>query len=368
MRICYLTNNIDPETGCGKLSHKLIETVKAERPEWEIVALTTKKTGDLKEEIPLIYPNKYKLLSNLTRIRSIIKKCDLVHALDGFPYGLVSAVVNFGVNKKLIITGIGTGSIKPLYNSFYSILLKWAYRRADKVTAISHYTAREINKVIPDLEIEAIPLGVDFEEFSKIDLEQVPEKIKNKKPYILSVGAFKKRKGYHISLLAFAKVLEKIPDLNYVIVGDSQKGSDYFLELKKIAKDLGIEDRVFIFSNINREFLRKLYNNAELFFLISQDIEKDVEGFGLVFLEAAASGLPVIGSKDTGAEDAILDRENGFLVKQDDIEEITVAILRLLKDKNLRNKLSRKSIEFAKQSSWKSRLGVYIKIYKNLLE
>ena len=368
MRICYLTHNVDPGTGCGKFSRKLIEGVKKENPDWEITILSTKKVGDLEGEIPLIFANKYKLFFNLGEIHSVIKKCDLIHALDGFPYGIIAALANIGLNKKLIITGIGTAAIRPLYHPIYSKPLKWAYRKADRVITISHYTAREINKIIPDLKIKVINHGVDFEEFSKKESEEIPREIEDKKPYILSVGAFKKRKGYHISLPAFAQVLQRIPDLNYVIVGDPKKRSDYFSEIKKIMKDLGIKNKVFIFSNINREFLRQLYNNAELFCLTSQDVGKDVEGFGLVFLEAASSGLPVIGSMNTGAEDAILDMENGFLVKQNNIEKIAESILIILNDKDLKDKFSKKSINFAKLLSWEDKIGRYIKIYKNLLE
>jgi len=366
MKICYLTHNINSEKGTGKFSIKLITTVREKKPEWNITILTTQKTEDLKEEILLISSNKYKLLFNLTKIRSVIKKCDLIHALDGFPYGIIAAIINIGLGKKLFITGIGTGAVRALYNPTYSWLLRWAYKKADKVFAISNYTAKEINKVIPELRIEAIPLGVDFADFSKKDFKKKPIEIIQKKPYILTVGAVKRRKGYHISLRAFAQALRKIPNLNYVIVGKPDKDPQYFLELEKIMKELEIENKVFIFSNIEKEFLRKLYNNAELFCLMSQDIEKDLEGFGLVFLEAAASGLPVIGSKNCGAEDAILDNENGFLIEQNDIRAVKEAILNILSDENLKRKLSQNSIALAKKSDWESKMVKYINSYELL--
>jgi glycosyltransferase involved in cell wall biosynthesis len=99
---------------------------------------------------------------------------------------------------------------------------------------------------------------------------------------------------------------------------------------------------------------------------MSQDVKKDVEGFGLVFLEAAASGLPVIGSRNTGAEDAILNNQNGFLLKQDDITAISNSILKILTDKYLKERFSQSSIIFAKNSSWKKRLQKYINIYESL--
>ncbi len=366
MRICYLTYSIDPNKGIGKFSSRLIKTVKEKNPDWDITILTTQKTGDLKEEIPLISSNKYKLLFNLTKIRSAVKKCDLIHALDGFPYGIVASVANIGLGKKLFITGIGTGAVRALYNPIYSWPLKWAYKKADKVFTISDYTAREINKVIPEVKIKTITPGVDFNDFCQKDLGSLSQKIVEKKPYILTVGTMKERKGYHISLPAFAQVIKKIPNLNYVIVGNPKKDPKYFSRLKKIIKELGIEKRVFIIRRVETGFLRKLYNNAELFCLMSQDIDKDIEGFGLVFLEAAASGLPIVASKDTGAEDAVLDRQNGFLVDQKDVLASSDNILRILNDRKLKRKFSERSIEFAKESSWESKTVKYIQHYKSL--
>ena len=361
MRICYLTYSLDLDRGAGKFSKTLIDTFHNINPEWDIIVLTTRPTGDQNEK-PIIYANKYKLLLNFIKIRSIIRDCDLVHALDGFPFGVIAALATMGLKKRLIITGLGTGAIRTLYHPIYSKLLKWAYQRADTVTTISRYTAREINKKIPKLKIDVITPGVNFDDFKK-EPDNVPKEILGKKPYLLTVGTIKKRKGHHISLPAFAEVLKKIPELNYIIVGNPAPGSKYFLELKEIMRRLKIEDRVFIFSNIDQGFLRQLYNNAELFFLMSQNIEQDVEGFGLVFLEAASSALPVIGSRHCGAEDAILDKENGFLIEPDDIRAVSAAIIKILSDQDLKTKLSERSIAFAKSMDWQSQARSYLKVY-----
>ncbi|MFH1423750.1 MAG: glycosyltransferase family 4 protein [Candidatus Nealsonbacteria bacterium] len=361
MKICYLTYSLDLDRGAGKFSKTLIDTFRDMNPEWDIVVLTTRPTGDPNEK-PIIYADKYKLLINFIKIRSIIRECDVVHALDGFPFGVIAALATMGSKKKLIITGLGTGAIRTLYRPIYSKLLKWAYQRADTVTAISRYTAREINKKIPRLKIKVITPGVNFDEFKK-ESSLVPKEISEKKPYLLTVGTIKKRKGHHIALPAFAEVLKKIPELNYVIVGNPAIGSEYYLKLKETMQRLKIEDRVFIFSNIDQGFLRQLYNNAELFFLMSQNIGQDVEGFGLVFLEAAASALPVIGSKNCGAEDAILDKENGFLVEPDDIGAVSEAIIKILSDQDLKAGFSERSVAFAKTMDWRKQAGTYSEIY-----
>ncbi|HLD34827.1 MAG TPA: glycosyltransferase family 4 protein, partial [Patescibacteria group bacterium] len=106
----------------------------------------------------------------------------------------------------------------------------------------------------------------------------------------------------------------------------------------------------------------------ELFFLMSQAGGHDIEGFGLVFLEAAASGLPTIGSKDCGAEDAILDGKNGFLVDAKDIGGFSDAIKKILGDANLKKKMSEESRKFAGASGWDRRTEEYVQIYQTLLK
>lgn len=337
MKICYLNHDTQSRTGAGRFYRFFSEAVKKIFPGLSIEALTSEN---------LLYPNKIKLLLALPVIRKIIKGCDIVHALDGWPYGVIGALASLGLGKKLIITAIGTGAVKPLYHPLKKMLMKWAYRRADKVVAVSHNTKKEILKVIPDLKIEVINHGVDFAKFQSLNPTPL-----HPKPYLLSVGAWKPRKGFEYSIKAFESVKEKFPDLNYIIVSNPPN------EIKAKYK------KVTFLSDLPEEDLVGLYKNAELFILLPQDVDKDIEGFGLVFLEAAAAGLPVIATKGTSAEDAVLDGRNSFLVPTGDFEEATKAIIKLLKEDKLKRNFSAESLRFAKEMSWDKAAQAYKKIY-----
>lgn len=352
MTICYLNHDQSQTTGAGRFLNFLKNATRKLDPSASFEVLTSEN---------ILYPSKLKLLFALPAIRRIIKTCDIVHALDGWPYSVIAAIAAIGLKKKLIITAVGTGGIKPLYNFWQRPLLKWAYRRADRVTAISRYTRDEILKVIPDLKIEVINHGVDWQKFQSVvgrSSSVTSGQSLVAKPYLLSVGAWKKRKGLEYSIKAFQEIkkleIEKFRNLKYVILSNPPE---------EIRKKYG---QVNFVSNLSEDELIGLYKNAELFILLPQDDNKDTEGFGLAYLEAAAAGLPVIGAKDTSAEDAVLDGQNGFLVSGQDPQEAASKMEQILTDPVLKDKMSRASLEFAKKMTWEKAAQSYLEIYKNV--
>jgi len=366
MKICFLTHNLKQDNGAGVFSLRLVNGLRKSLG-CEVVVLTTEPSG-FSFEKSILYPKKIKLISQFFNIRKIIKECDIIHALDAFPYGLIAILCSFRLGKRIIITAVGSGSIIPLYQRFYSALTKYCYRKADRLTAISQFTKTEILKKVKNLEIQVINHGVDFEEFSKLSEKGKTEELSKYRPYILSVGALRWRKGHHFSIQAFAKISQVFPDLKYLIVGKKQ-AQKYYDKLLKLVKDLNLEGKVFILNNIeSQEKLIQIYQGAELFCLMSQNVGHDVEGFGLVFLEAAACGLPVVGSEDCGVEDAVQDGKNGFLVNSRSIDDFADAIIKILQDRQLKEKMQANSLALARASDWKIKIEEYVKIYKELLK
>ena len=352
MKICYLNQTLRKHSGAGNFYYSIAEAVKTIMPE---------VTSEVLASENLLYPNKFKLLLALPAIRKIIKNCDIVHALDGWPYGVVAALANVGLNKPLIITAIGTGAVKPLYSPIKSLIMRWAYRRAKQVIAVSNSTKRELLKFMPELNVEVIPHGVNPEKYRAVHAGYQAEAQKLK-PYILSVGSLKPRKGFKYSLEAFAKIATNFPELKYVIVG----GGPELENLKLKIKNLKLENRVIFLSYLHQDNVNALYQNAEAFILLSQDDQKDLEGFGLVFLEAAACGLPVIGTKGTGAEDAILEGRNGFLVPTGNAAGAAEMLGIILKDKKIRTDFAKRSVSFADEMTWEKAAGRYVAIYRHV--
>lgn len=364
MRICYLMHNLDSKNGGGRLGGEFIAQVRKEYPAAEVSLLTTVASGAT-NEAAILYPDKIRLLFSLPALRRRLKQYDIIHAFDGSPYGIIAALAHWRLKNKFIITAVGSGSLQPLHTWWLRPLMKWAYRQADAVTAISSYTAREVHAFIPETAVQAIPLGIRSEYFTdQGTTAAVRAAARTLRPYILSVGRVKPRKGYDISLRVFAALKQQLPQLQYVIVGNG-RGS-YYRELQALADRLDVSGSLIFKEGIDDEELACLYREAELFLLLPQNVGYDVEGFGLVFLEAAAFGLPVIGTRDSGAEDAVWDGHNGFLVPPQDVTAAVARAREILHTEELRSKLQANSLRFAKKMSWQRAVSPYLALYQNL--
>jgi len=153
------------------------------------------------------------------------------------------------------------------------------------------------------------------------------------KKVILSVARLVERKGHEQVLRALPEVIKKIPNVVFLIAGRGEQEA----YLRKIASVLGIESRVIFTGYVDDADLPALYCASDIFLMPSVIIDRnqDCEGFGIVFSEANACGLPVIGGKSGGMEDAVIDGETGFLVNPNNLNELASLIIRLLTDVKL---------------------------------
>lgn len=373
MRICFITNRLDiicgertsgaDKYGWGRYSGAIIKKA-AEQKNVEIDILVEEPSGYEREKCILKECFSLKklhiLFLNALRVRKYIKRCDVIHALDAYPYGVIAALANIGLNKKLIINGVGTFSVAPLESPLKSNLLRWAYRKASVVLCISNYTCQEIKKRISSLNnMKVIFLGIDVNYFKRNPYPkiQVPKK------FILSVGVLKKRKGQHITIPAFAKVVKKYPELKYIIIGD-QSNKFYFALLKELVKENNLEDKVIFLANVSDKDLIDYYSTCTFSIIASQNDGLNFEGFGLIHLEASACGKPVIGTYDNGCEDAIVDGVTGFLVPQNDIEATAQAMLKILDNPELARKMGENGRKWAEELNWDNIIKKYLEVYK----
>lgn len=360
MKVCFLNHNMNAATGAGRFGSNVVLRLLRSQPGMEAFVLTTIPSGHPLER-PIVPANWLLLFFRLPRIRAEFRRADIVHALDGYPFGVIAAIALIGLRRPLVITAIGTGAVQPLYR-WHGWILAWAYRRARRIFAISAYTRREILKKVPDIEITVIHHAVDAAEFGGDLMAALTGEeraaITAMQPYVLSVGGWKKRKGFEYSFAAFAELRKRFPNMRYVLCGIGPK--------PKLEQPLGLEGSVRYFKGIRWPFLKAIYANAELFWLLAVDDDKDIEGFGFVFLEAAAAGLPVIGTEGTGAEDALQNGENGFLVPQRDPRAAAGAAMRILEDRDLKEKFSAASRAFARTMNWRRVTDAYRQIYHEI--
>ena len=340
MRVCFLTKDLDIKNGWGSYSFHLIEALKKEGVEPTVI---TENIGYFKA-------------------RKLVKDCEIVHSLVE-PRAFLGTLIKG--NRPFFITAHGTYAVEPLdKGGLAGWCLRYAYKKAEKIICISRFTEKEIKKRMPEARTVVINNGVNFEEFQR-DNPLQPVYLENHYPVILSVGALKARKGYHISIPAVARLKSRFPNLLYVISGE-QSNARYFEELKDLVKKYDLENNVKFIEADDEEKIN-LYHSADVFLLTPVNIGNHFEGFGLVYLEAGACGVPSVGSRSCGVEDAIKDGETGFLVPQNDIIETSNALLKILENNELRLNLGNNARKFAKEMSWDKVSKVVIELYKESL-
>lgn len=154
-------------------------------------------------------------------------------------------------------------------------------------------------------------------------------------PCILTVSRLTKDDRYkgHIQVIqALANVRQQLPELTYYVVGEG----DLVPDLQQLCKQLGVTSAVHFLGHVDETILRTLYARADLFVMPSKG-----EGFGLVYLEAIAYGLPVIASNQDAAGEVIQDQTTGLLVNPDDTKALADSILRLLTNPELRRQMGK---------------------------
>jgi phosphatidylinositol alpha-1,6-mannosyltransferase len=166
---------------------------------------------------------------------------------------------------------------------------------------------------------------------------------------LLTVGRYAKRKGIDRVICALPRI-RQVVDCELVIVG-----RDHAENLAPLVRELGLENAVRFAGEVAPEELPQFYRRADVFVMPSFEDEDSgsVEGFGIVFLEAAASGIPAIGGRSGGIGDAVADGETGFLVDPEDEDELVEKCVRLLESEELRRKMGERARRRAvEQFSW----------------
>lgn len=360
MKVLILTETAKPTSGWGRIVDELVKRYHEQGI--ETIILTEDSSGDagvLKNSLASLKSTIF----NSFKVRRYVKECDLVHALDCYPYGLIAALATLGTGKKFVMTAIGTYAVMPLENKKLRPFMKWALRRAATIMPIVHYTTDQISKRVSGLPpIQRVLLGVDVNrfQFSAINKEANP-------PFFLSVGALKKRRGNHFVLPALAILKKDFPNVQYRVVGD-QSDAGYVEHLRSEIKRLDLEQNVFLLGKVSEEELLDLYQTCFSFIGVPDNTATNFAGFHLVYLEANAMGKPVIAGEGYGTEETLYASENGFLVNPADPDSIAAAMKKIISNKELREFMHKRSRDIANSLTWDKTATEYISIYKHILK
>jgi len=298
-------------------------------------------------------------------LRTLIEKgdFDIVHAHHAFsrtPLSGISVGRELGIRTVLTTH---TVSFMPEHEYLWSVL-SYSYpvyrimlSKADRIIAVSS-AAENFISYFTDVPVTVIPNGVDTSFFRPVSAEYAREQMGfDSSPSFLYVGRLVSKKGLFTLLFAFRSVKKEIPQARLRIAGDGR----FKTILSSMARALGIDDSVDFMGYVPYDKLNLLFSSADVFVLPSSF----GESFGIVLIEAMASGTPVIGTRVGGIVEILDEGEYGVLVSPSIPEELSEAMIHLMKDKEKRNALAERALKMVREKyDWKVVTEKVIKLYE----
>jgi phosphatidylinositol alpha-1,6-mannosyltransferase len=231
-------------------------------------------------------------------------------------------------------------------------LLRRIGEGTDTITYLGEYTRSRIAAALtPEAagHMVRLPPGVD-EKIFRPDSggDAVRERLGLAgRPVVVCVSRLVPRKGQDTLILAMPAILERVPDAVLLIVG----GGPYEKELRRLARESGVGDSVRFTGSVPWEELPAHYGAGDVFAMPCRTRRGglDVEGLGIVYLEASATGLPVVAGDSGGAPDAVLDGETGWVVRGGSAEESAERIVALLQDPESRRQMGERGREWVEE-------------------
>lgn len=284
--------------------------------------------------VPWLRPESLGMYANLF-IKSLwlalTHRFTAIHAGRALPEGITAwlvarltlhPVVIYAHGEELTTWGRG-GKYKAM---------RFALCHADQVIANSEFTRDELLKMgVDDKRIHLIYPGVDVTRFRPdlkyADLRQSVG-VTDTGKLILSVGRLSRRKGFDQVIQAIPALIRAELDVQYVLIGIGEDW-DYLLGL---AREYGVSERVHLLGHVSADDLPRWYNACDVFIMPNREINGDTEGFGMVFIEAAACGKPAIAGQAGGTGAAVEDGVTGFRVDGTDTVALTIALQRILEN------------------------------------
>lgn len=388
MRVLFLTDSLSELDGVGRYCVHLIEALEKLEPALEVEILLARKHRPTSSAVPARWrvrvalpPDYFFHMSPLKfwpsfasaawSIFRAARRADLVHAIKDYPHNFAGAFAARAAGVPAVATAHGTYSVQPLLDPRHARRARWTYRKLDALISVSRYTAGRLEQLLgaddrPRLGLEVIPNSVPAEQFSQAREFKAPKPWHGLQ-YTLGIGELKQRKGHHLALAGWLRAAADFPALHHFIVGRHSDES-YRRQLVEMVERAGMLSRVHFLGNVDEDEKVDLLQRAQLFLHTPVTAEGGgFEGFGIVYLEAAAAGIPSIGTLDCGAEDAIVDGQSGCLVAQDPAA-VEAALRAILGDPTRRARMGESAREHAGRTTWEENARRVLALYRRALE
>ncbi len=327
---------------------------------------------------PVVRVNLSVMMGSIHTLTETISDFDVVHAHHAFvplSFRALSAAEELGIPSVLTTHTISFMHEFKLWKVVGKqlSLVGAGIGDARKIIAVSNAAAKFIEHFLKPEEREkvcVVPNGVDINRFVSPKPEE-KERIKeelgiNAECVVLYLSRMSLRKGPNILLKAFGNLLKELDEerrknVKLIMAG----GGEMLPALKAQAKILGIGESVVFTGRVDDDIVPKLFRIADVFVLPSIT----AEAFGMVILEAMASGIPVVATEVGGIPEIVKKSKCGILVEPLNDAELSKAVLKLLEDEELRRKMGRKGRYAAeKHYSWDVVTENVLKIYREVME
>jgi phosphatidylinositol alpha-1,6-mannosyltransferase len=342
MKVLMLSPTLDGKNGWSSNAMNIAHGLR-ERSH-EVISVTP--TGPHQGDYPVIprdmdfYSKPWLLPLIAWKVARIIRKeqPDIVH-LIAEPYALLVPFWPKSITQKVVLTINGTYAIFPLNKRFFRGLALAYYRRIRCFIPISNYArtavAARLQEIDPDIaehvntHATLVHIGIKLPEKM-----QAKPKTSGGVKHILHVGGVKHRKGVleAIEGCAAYKARSSTPFL-LTVVGHIAEESAYVQKTKRRIAELGMTNQVRIAGSVSAEELDRCYREADVFLLPVNTEPAYFEGFGIVYIEANARGVPCIGPMTSGAAEAIKEDVSGYHVDPGNPDMIAESLVNIL-DRN----------------------------------
>ncbi|ALV62898.1 Glycosyltransferase [Thermococcus sp. 2319x1] len=375
MKVALVSDWYYPKIG-GVASHMHNLAIKLRERGHEVAIVTNNRTTGKEKELekygielikipgivsPILDVNLTYGIKSSDELNEFLKDFDVIHSHHAFtPLALKAVKAGRTMGKATLLTthSISFAHESRLWEALgFTISLFTSYlKHPHRIIAVSK-AAKAFIEHFTDVPISVVPNGVDDKRFFPAkSKDKIKAKFGLEGNVVLYVSRMSYRKGPHVLLNAFSK----IEDGTLVMVGNGEM----LPFLKAQAKFLGIEDRVVFMGYVPDDILPEVFRMADIFVLPSVSSE----AFGIVILEAMASGIPVIATNVGGIPEVVKENEAGLLVPPGNELELRKTIQKLLKDEELRRwygNNGRKAVE--EKYSWDKVVVEIEKIYEEIL-
>ena len=283
---------------------------------------------------------------------------NLIHAHWLIPQGLVSLLGRriTGSRIPVLCTSHG-GDLYGLEGKIMNRIKRWVISNSDAFAIVSRSMREDVARLgAGHKPVQVIPMGVDLKN------RFVPADTRNSEDSILFVGRLVEKKGVRYLIEAASLILDRFPDANIRIAGD---GPDMD-KLKRLCRELGVNDRVRFLGAVENESLPALYQTTDVVVFPSLVAGGgDREGFGLVLVEALGCECAAVVTDLPAMRDIVLDGKNGLVVPQKNAEKIAEKVIYLLDRPEVRKKLGQEGRRYVLRNfDWM----IIVEKYRKLIE